>query len=447
MISTARSQWLGMFPHSSITYAYARAALSRHQLPPGKLIPLDVLEKNDRQLLLDRANQDGPIFKASAWNSFWICVVGLERCRRFLQQNRNNLRAQTIDLLTLFPKGFLRQLEGEDHARYRRALVRAIEPTELEQQSIEFQLIAANGLAECFAEQANGTDFKNPFELTLKYIATGMLIRLFFGAQFGSAFFNLLMTAFEELGPHGLVWNIKQPQSFAFASIKNIIINHLQLRPAEQGSESPGIVGRISARGDLDDTMIGNLIYMVEMGRYDMAGLFRWLCRYLAQQSEWSDRIRTNSRQGPEAKMSMAEAFVMETLRMDQSERLIRCVQRDLVFENFLIPKYATVRLCLWESHKSSAHFPEPFTFKPGRFLEQDFKGDQYSPFGLDHHRCPFSQVAIRLSTIFLRQLACDYSVQAVSDGAPIRGAYHWEPARQFCIQLNKRQVSLQKKN
>lgn len=66
---------------------------------------------------------------------------------------------------------------------------------------------------------------------------------------------------------------------------------------------------------------------------------------------------------------SFTEAFVLETLRTNQSELLMRRAQRDFVFDGFLIPKHATVRVCLWESHKSPDAFASPLEFQPDRFL------------------------------------------------------------------------------
>ena len=50
---------------------------------------------------------------------------------------------------------------------------------------------------------------------------------------------------------------------------------------------------------------------------------------------------------GGERASTAAEAFVLEVLRSDQAERLMRLVTRDIVFDGYLIPKGARVRVCV----------------------------------------------------------------------------------------------------
>lgn len=187
----------------------------------------------------------------------------------------------------------------------------------------------------------------------------------------------------------------------------------------------------------LDDTMLGNLIYMVEMGRDDATVLFRWLSKYACEQPESMEKIfRENNQQTKEA---LSLAFVRETLRTDQSYRLLRLVNKDISFENYFIPKNSMIRICMWESHRSAESFDNPFLFSPERFLHKDFGADKYSPFGIDQHQCPFSMASLFISGVFLQVLASQFRISAIQDGDPLRGPYHWEPARDFSIHLDDR--------
>lgn len=430
------------FPRRSVAYARARGLISRHKLPPGDLVRLDELEKSDRTFLIQRAAEVGPVFKAIAWDEFWVCVMGLERGRRLLREHGAALRPMTLKLEPLFPQGFLRQMVGENHRRYRKALMRAIRGDDLTTNIQQLDAIAASALATYAHAPRIDAGTAADFIRTLNAIASGMLIQIFFGAQFGSPQFERVMQGYHKLGPYGLVWNIGETQKAAFAEIRDYLLEQFAGPPETRppGSE-PSILGQLVREGALDATLLGNLIYMVEMGRYDTYSLFRWLTKYAA---EFPDLLTAIAREDPAAPpagpRSLAEAFVLETLRMDQSERLIRMAQRDLVFEGHLIPKYATVRVCLWEAHKSPDAFPEPFRFEPQRFLAaKDPGADQFAPFGLDHHQCPFGDLAIRSSVIFLRALARGYVPAPIGDGLPVRGIYHWEPASQFAVKLQSR--------
>lgn len=426
--------------HPTIAYAFARAAVSRHRLPPGELARLDVEEKTDRAFILRQSERLGPVFKAIGWGEFYICVVGLPLGRRLLRDHSADLRPMTLDLTALFPQGFLRQMQGDDHRHYRRALNRAIKPGDLEAGTPELERIAVQGLADYAAGEGGPRNAADAYISTLSRITSAMTIQQFFGASPGTEAFERLMAGYRKLGPHGLVWNITPQQQRAFVEIRDFLLERFsgdprQLDPASRQS----VLGRMVEDGMPDATMLGNLIYMVETGRYDTHALLRWLTKHAADNPAMLARMAAEADADPVAGPSFTEAFVLETLRMNQSERLMRRAQRDFVFDGFLIPKHATVRVCLWESHKSPDAFPAPFEFQPDRFLSAPPSGEQFAPFGLDHHKCPFGELSVRMSVMFLRALARSYTLAVVADGRPIRGAYHWEPATYFGVRLQPR--------
>lgn len=443
MLARLPSSLRRRLPHHSIVYALARAAVSRRRLPPGRLVRLDREEKADRAFILNHASRVGPIFKAIGWGELYICVVGLELGRQILRDHVAVLRPMTLDVRSLFPKGFLRQMQGEDHRQYRKALVRAIPPEDPVATTGALEKIAARALADYVARESEHRDTPDAYIATLSRITTEMMILLFFGAECGTPAFDALMTGYQKLGPHGLVWNVTDRQREAYVEIRDFLRRHFstavaELPPIVRGS----VLGRFLPDGMPDEDMLGNLIYMVETGRYDTHSLLRWLTKHAAESPEMFARIADEDRQGIPTAKSFTEAFVLETLRMDQSERVMRRVQRDFLFGGHLIPKYATVRVCLWESHKSPAVFPNPFQFDPQRFVTRPPTHEEFAPFGLDHHRCPFGDMSLRICVVFLRMLARNYTVASLADGRPVRGAYHWEPAMNFGVRLQPRSAA-----
>lgn len=328
-------------------------------------------------------------------------------------------------------------MQADEHQRYRKSLVHAIQSADIVNAAAiaTWEQQANIGLGHYLETQQQAPDSPEPFIRTLDTIATGMLVHVFFGIAPDSEEYVKLMQHYRRLGPFGLVWNVGEDQRQAFSDIRSCLLEMVS------GDKQPGgILGCLNQGDELDDTMLGNLIYMVEMGRYDLYSLFRWLSKYAATYPELMQRIAHEAQQTSGSEPPLLDAFVQETLRMDQSERLIRIAQRDLVFEGYLIPKYATVRLCLWEAHKSPNTFTHPFDFNPERFISQAYASDQYAPFGLDHHRCPFSDSVVAMSKAFTRVLACNYRVSPVADGLPVRGAYHWEPASRFSVRLARKE-------
>lgn len=418
---------------------HARAWLSRGVLPPGDLIDLEAAERHDRRLLLARAERYGPVSKALANGQLLVCVVGLAAGRRLLKAHTGALQPVTLQLRSLFPLGFLRQMEGDDHRRVRRAIVRGLTAVDLSALAVEMEHVAATGLRALPQQGAAARPDSRTYGATLGGLASAMLLRLFFGAAPGSAAFERLMQGYQRLGPNGLLWNINDRQADAFHALRGELRQqagaHARSPDAAFGR---GLLARLADAEAIDDTLLGNLIYMVEMGRYDLRGLLRWTTHYAAEQPAWMERIAAEARTAHDA-WPLAEAFVLETLRMDQSERLMRRVRQDIVFDGYLIPKGSVLRLCLWEAHKADDAFARPFDFDPERFVGAAPGPDHFSPFGLDHHHCPFAAASVHLASAFVRALASGFHVDAAARGAAVRGAYHWEPAPSFTVTLRPR--------
>jgi hypothetical protein len=69
-----------------VVRAYLSAMCRRRPLPPGTLVHLDLLERGNRYILLDRAKVYGPVFKAIMQDRLVICVIGSDIGRRLLRE-------------------------------------------------------------------------------------------------------------------------------------------------------------------------------------------------------------------------------------------------------------------------------------------------------------------------------------------------------------------------
>jgi hypothetical protein len=112
---------------------------------------------------------------------------------------------------------------------------------------------------------------------TLDRIATAMLLLLFFGVRFGDPTLTTLLSGYARLGPKEFVWAVGPAQQKAFADLTvatHALIADLQRSTAGRG---PSVLEELvlgQAAAPINETMVGNLIYMVEMGRYDLYSLF-----------------------------------------------------------------------------------------------------------------------------------------------------------------------------
>ena len=364
-----------------------------------------------------------------------MCVVGLQIGRRLLKNHGSALQPITIDLKALFSDGFMRQMSGERHRKYREVIVRGITALDADDYLQDLEIIAAGGLDTYSHESGQKESSPQAYLAALTKISSGMLCRVFFGAAPGTERFDRLLEKYHRLGPHGIVWNITERQIENYREVRDDLrMQPLAAADPDRRDFEGSLLGRLTEMNAIDDTLLGNLIYMVEMGRYDLRGLLRWISKYAVENPSWIDRIVSAETNDPEQAHELSRAFVLETLRMDQSERLMRNVRRDFVFDGFTIPKGAIIRVCLWEAHKDNDVFENPFVFEPSRFLTAGQSVDGFSPFGLDHHDCPFSNFSITLGVAFLRTLARGYRIGSVGNGPAVRGVYHWEPPRSFAL-------------
>jgi cytochrome P450 len=212
----------GRKPYIAIARAIGRSWWSQCALPPGDLAHIDRLERGDRTLLLGRAARYGPVFKGLAENRLLVCVLGLAAGRRLLKAHAASLRPVTLELASLFPLGFMRQMEGDAHRAYRKALVRALGDVDLPALEPAFDTLAADVLA-VYAEAPAS---QQAWSAALARIASSMLVRVFFGAPVGSGRHGRLLEAYQRLGPHGLVWNITPRQAAAFAALRPMPPSH-----------------------------------------------------------------------------------------------------------------------------------------------------------------------------------------------------------------------------
>lgn len=428
--------WRDRATHATSRWRSGERNEQRTGWPPGDLEPLDILEKSDRTILVQRADRFGPIFSGIIRDEPTVCIVGLARCRRFLRDHADALEVATLDLTGLFPLGFLRAMRGDEHLEYRRRLVRAVRAADADVSAVEFEALAAVVLERHAHDAAAGEHRPETWSASLSTIATSVLVRVFFGAPSGSAMHASLLDGFRDLGPYGLVWHPEQRQRLAFERLSTEVRAELASLDVGTSEMSPTCVAAaLHTSGELDETMLGNLIYMVEMGRSDIHNFLRWLSRYATSDPARCDAIAADE---PSTGRRPEEALVLEVLRADQSERLERRLTTDVAFEGFRIPAGTPIRLCMWESHHDATVFADPFDFRPERFVDTDPSNDQFAPFGLDHHQCPFGTLTMRLGTGFVRAL-CAHRPTMISDGPPRRGAYHWEPGRQLSIELRPR--------
>ena len=415
--------------------SYISALRARVSLPPGRLYDLHKREFTNQKFLLDCMTRYGPVFKSWQDNSIVVCVVGLDRIRRLMSEREDLLRPVSVPVAAPFPKGLMRVMEGLDHKKYRSQLNAALK---VDQSEAKPGFVDATVVAEVDAVLATIQDAPPThiqLDALLTRISTGVLLQMFFGLKLGTRPYEDLMRMYSELGPDGYVMQVGASQRSAFERIQQFLVADLGRLMSDRVIGRNSVLGNMSGAGDLDDVALGNLIYMVEIGRYDLTGLFRWMLSYASRHPDLQRQLALAE---PSQQQSLALAYVYETLRLSQIERLLRSVREPFVFDGFYFPRHALVRVCLWESHKLPELFDEPFDFCPQRFATSDSLND-ILPFGVGKHRCPMASNNLHIGARFICALVGSYQIAETVEENPYRGRHHWEPAKEFNVGIGKR--------
>ena len=296
-------------------------------LPPGRLDPFDLAMHFDQHYTMSKARELGPIFKVWWRGVHTTCIVGHARVRRMLFSKEEALRGSTIDLRPLFPIGHVRAMHSETHRRYRRLLVQALQASPLEAHEVALRKWIRDGLDAMICGRVNPVIAREELRSSLRMMTTRIMLRVLFGVTPQSSTYAELVAHYRRFGPEAPAWTIRHSQIAAFAEIRRLILRLAgEIRTHPESRHPPSALSYLVAAGDMDETALGNLIYMFEGSHFDLYSFWTWLVQHLAANPEVMTRFRaeTDALQSRRA----AEAIVLETLRLEQSEAINRV--RDL---------------------------------------------------------------------------------------------------------------------
>jgi cytochrome P450 len=433
-IDAALTRWPTLWSVARSLWSVARSLSHLCLLPPGRL---DFSEswRTDQLFFAKRAKGLGPIFKMILFARYTICLVGLKRAREFLLAHENVLRGEHTDLRGLFPKGAIRAMSGEDHQKYRRMFIQVLQATPLAFHENAIRGWLLDKLA-ALAKDHFGTVVPGPqLRLCLREMTTGIMLRILFGLTPDDSEFPVFVHNYRKFGPNAPVTIIGPDQADAFIEIRNQVLCLVDTIRRDRHARPPSFLKLMVERDELDETALGNLIYMCEGPNFDLYSLWRWIVKHLVTNPDYMKKVQ--SAPAP-ARTHLCEAIVLETLRLEQVEYLYRVTTSDISYQHYLIPKNAGVRVCLWEGHKDPNIFQDPFRFDPERFVGRTYPIEEYAPFGLDKRCCIASDFVVTLSAVFIETLLERFVVTLASDGPPKFGAFHWEPNPDFSIAVTR---------
>jgi cytochrome P450 len=408
----------------------------RRRLPPGSLKIAPTGPWSDYLFYRKEADRHGPVFKLSHFVKPMVCIADLALANEFLKCHEDATVTPPMPFNRLVPGGFMRYMAPEIHQDYR-ARMKALfaDPGFLEARERYVRAAVENTLADMVSQ----TDPVDPVP-PITELAFAVFAEAFFGVRPVDSAFERLRANYALIDYRVALRVRHRAVGRALSEIENIVLEHALTRDcyfsrfvASRAAAKPG--------ASLDPTLMRNFVYLLLTSWIDVADLLTWVFRMLADHPRWLDQVRAyrNSADSePTAAGQLASRIVHETLRLEQSEYLMRRTTRDIEFAGFRIPKGWLVRICVREAHRDPARYPDAHAFDPNRFLEPH-GSRTYAPFGIQGKSCVGAGVTLWVGRQFVLGLARAPRWQVVSDGPRELGAFHWRPSARFRVRPTRK--------
>ncbi len=393
----------------------------RRGLPPGSLTFFPIAAWRDPEFFSKSAARWGPVFKFRHLSRPAVAIVGLERIGEFLQLHSANLTSPAAPYNTIVPGGFVRYLRDSEHIDTAAMLRSAISRTVVEQCSDDVTAEARIAVGAIASDSS-------ACRLAVDEMMLHVMMRCFLGLRRGAElnrFRQLYLTAdYRRLAVTG------KPR--ARQAIVEIIREMRALSKREDVPRSfLSELAKSHPQAMTSDAMMGSFAYALHTARVDASGLMVWMLALLGENTHWLATVREEYASNPQAGEAggLPDRIVRETLRLRQSEFIIRRTGKQIEWDGFTIPEGWHVRLCVAESHRSLDMFEAPYRFDPDRFLKTPTR-TRYAPFGFAPHLCPGEHLTRWIGRKLIVELASGYDIRACDVQPWEFGGFHWTPNR-----------------
>lgn len=397
---------------------------TRRALPPGSLEFLPASPWREPQYYMKQAVRHGQVFKFRHMIEPAVAIVGLERISDFMKANEASLLIPPAPFDAIIPGGFVRYMTGAEHQHMSSALRPAFTQAVIESRELDLARMTRAAVAELAASGDRDIDPLPAIDRLVHDETMLCFLGLDEGVQRERITGLYAAADYRSLARTGT--------RRARAAIMEIIAELRVLAAASPDPNSSFLAALAHSQPEAiaSDAVMGNFAYALHTGRLDVAGIMAWLLAVLGENGFWVARLRDAVLRGDADSLrigGLADRMVRETLRLRQSEFLLRRTARPIEWGGFRIPQGWHVRLCIAESHRSPEAFDDPERFDPDRFLQSPGRA-RYSPFGLAPHLCPGEYLTRAMGRHLAAALAAKYELK-VSGGEPWEfSGFHWRP-------------------
>lgn len=412
----------------------ARPGFGRSKgLPPGRLVIAPTGPWKDYLYYLKQAEQHGSIFKMCHFVQPMVCIVGLPAGKEFLLLNDNNTVTPPMPFNNSIPEGFMRYMAPDLHRAYRDRMKRVFSDREFLDRKLDR---VSHAFRQGLLQMAEREEPVNPAPHIAR-MCFAIMAELFFGVSPGSERFERLRRCYSSIDYRTALTTSASSVEESLREIEKIVLDsaasgdHLFLQ----------FIGNSPSAGQFqadNPTLLRNFIFLMLTSWIDVSDLLTWVFKLMNDHPGWNSRMCEALVSGHDFanhdKHQLATSIVLETLRLEQSEYLMRRAVRDIEFRGYRIPANWLVRICIRESHLDPEHFDRPFDFDPKRFLNPEPGRQHYAPFGMDEKSCLGTVITLWVGQQFVLEVAGGPDWRLVQDGPRELGAFHWRPSTRYRV-------------
>ena len=400
---------------------------SARRLPPGSLSFFSTAPWRDPYYYKKAGELYGPVFKFRHMLEPAVGIVGLARVSDFIRRNDQDLLIPPAPFNTLIPGGFVRYMSGAEHKDTAGLLRSAFTQAVVESCEADFAAESRCMLDSIAASGEHGSDPR----LVIDRMVLNETMLCFVGLRPGAELDRFAQLY--DIGDYRQLARVGQKRA------KAAILDVISEMRALAASSATGADSRRSFLGELvashpeaiaSDEAMGNFAYALHTGRLDVSGLLVWLLAVLGENPAWVAKLNEVLKENECDALKvggLADRIVRETLRLRQSEFLLRRVRHPIEWEGFRIPSGWHVRFCIAESHRSRDTFDRPEEFDPDRFIQPPER-TRYSPFGFAPHLCPGEHLTRAMGRHLAAEISRGYEISVRNEAPWEFSGFHWRP-------------------
>lgn len=180
-------------------------------------------------------------------------------------------------------------------------------------------------------------------------------------------------------------------------------------------------------RSMTDDEIRDELVTLLFAGHETTQIAMSWMLYHLARDADATERVTAEldgTDGSPEAlaKLPFLDAVVNETLRLEPIvPDFLRTLAVPMTLGGHALPAGAHLALLTSLVHTRPDLYPDPYRFRPERFLERKFKPHEWLPFGGGVRRCLGAALATWEMKVVVGTLLRRFRFESLSDETSVR--------------------------